>query len=149
MKQGTERTDVASRWLTVPRFFAVALGTAVVGAAVATVSAYVGGTILGGRLGGFGGFGVILLVMIVGYVLGVIGGLVITDKLIGYRGSGWLGIVGSVLGVGIMFGLVAEPLNVNLGLEGLIAGMIAVPALLGAIGFHIKRWREAGKEARG
>ena len=148
MKQGTERTGVASRWLAATRFIAMALGTAVVGAAVATASAYIGGTIMGGRLGGFGGLGVILLLMIVGYVLGVVAGIVITDKLIRYRGSVWLGIAGSVLGMGIMFGLVASPLNADVGLEGLLAGMIAVPALLGTIGFHIKRGRKAAREGK-
>ncbi len=54
--------------------------------------------------------------MIVGYVLGVIAGIVIADTLIGYRGSVSLGVVGSVLGMGTMFGLVAGPLNVDLGL---------------------------------
>lgn len=148
MRQGTEPTGVASRRLAATRFLAMTIGTAVVGAAVATASAYVGGMILGGRLGDFGSLGVILLVMMVGYVLGVIAGIVITHRLIGYRGSVWLGVVGSVLGIGIMLGLVAEPLNVNLGLEGLFAGMLAAPALLGAIGFHIRRWREGAKEAR-
>ncbi len=106
--QGTKRTDAASRRLAATRFLAVVIGTAVVGAAVATASAYVGGTILGSRLGDFGGLGVILLVMIVGYVLGVIAGIVVTHRLIGYRGSVWLGVVGSVLGIGIMLGLVAS-----------------------------------------
>ena len=46
----------------------------------------------------------------------------------------------------IMFGLVAEPLNVNVSPEELLAGMITAPALLGVIGFHIKCWRRAVKE---
>ncbi len=73
---------MASRRLAVTRFLAMAVGTAVVGAAIATAGAYVGGAIPGSRLGDLGDLGVVLLVMIVGYVLGVI-----ADKLIGYRGS--------------------------------------------------------------
>ncbi len=50
--------------------------------------------------------------------------------------------------MGAMFGLVAGPLNANVGLEGLLAGTIAAPPLLGTIGCHIKRWRKTIKEIR-
>ncbi len=39
-------------------------------------------------------------------------------------------------------------LSADVGLEGLLAGMITAPALLGAIGFYFKRWRKAAKEVR-
>jgi hypothetical protein len=75
---------------------------------------------------------------VVGYPIGVIIGLLLVDRLLHYRGSLWLGAVGSILGAALVIGL-AEPLGLNLSPELLWAGLLVLPPLLGAIGFHLKR----------
>ena len=122
-------------------FLGMAIGTASTGAVVAFLAAYIGGQVIGGRTFGFASLGIILLLMIIGYLTGVIVGIVLTDKVIHYRGSLLLAIPGSILGTGLVFILAADPLNLNPNIDILLACMGIGPPLLGTAGFHLGRKR--------
>ena len=120
-------------------FLAMVLGTGAVGAALATLAAFIGIRLLRGELPGLTVLGVFLLIVAVNHIAGVIIGIVVTDRVIHYRGSLWLGIAGSVIGVGPVIGLLALGANVTGGTLLICLGL--GPPLLGTAGFHLRRRR--------
>ena len=123
-------------------FLAMVLGTGAAGAALATLAAFIGIRLMRGELPGLAGLGVFLLLVVISHVAGVIIGIVATDRVIHYRGSLWLGITGSIIGVGPLAGLLALAANVTGGTLLVCLGL--GPPLLGTLGYHLKR-RRGGK----
>ena len=127
-------------------FAAVVLGVAVVGFLLGILAAVIGSSLLQDDLAGFGGIVGAIAGFVIGYPIGVILGLLLVGRLFHYRGSLWLGAVGSILGGALVIGL-AEPLGLNLSPGLLWSSFLVLPPLLGAIGFRLKRAsREASTE---
>ncbi len=119
-------------------FAVVVLGVAVVGLLLGILAALGGSFLLQDDLAGFGGLVGAIAGFVVGYPIGVIIGLLLVRRLFHYRGSLWLGAVGSILGAALVIGL-AEPLGLNLSPALLWASLLVMPPLVGAIGFRLKR----------
>lgn len=119
-------------------FAVVVLGVAVVGLLLGILAAVGGSFLLQDDLAGFGGIVGAIAGFVIGYPIGVIIGLLLVRRLFHYRGSLWLGAVGSILGGALVIGL-AEPLGLNLNPALLWASLLVLSPLLGAIGFHLKR----------
>ncbi len=119
-------------------FAVVVLGVAVVGLLLGILAAFVGASLLQDDVAGFGGIVGAIAGFVIGYPIGVILGLLLVSRLFHYRGSLWLGAVGSILGGALVIGL-AEPLSLNLSPGLLWASLLVLPPLLGTIGFHLKR----------
>jgi hypothetical protein len=114
-------------------------GTACTGAAFAYLAAFIGAQVLRGGSIGFASLGIVLLLMITGYLIGVIAGIVLTDRIIHYRGSLLLAVPGSILGCGVVFVLAADPLNLNPNIGVLVTCLCIFPPLVGTTGFHLGR----------
>ena len=127
------------------RFLAMALGLAVMGAGFGLLAALASGVALRRSAFGLAGLGVVILVMLAGYLAGVIVGVIVTDKVVHYRGSVWLGILGSIAGIGVSAGL-ALVLNVGLSPELLFGSIFAAIPLLGTAGFHLRRKAGGGRD---
>ena len=122
-------------------FLVMVLGTAAAGAALATLAAFIGVRLLRGELPGLAVLGVFLLLVAANHVAGVIIGIIVTDRAVHYRGSLWLGIAGSVLGVAPVIGLLALSANVTGGTLLICLGL--GPPLLGTAGFHLRKKRDS------
>lgn len=121
------------------RFIAQAIGVGIVGIIVGIACTLAGAFIMKGELSGFGGLAGALMGFIIGYPLGVIIGIVLINKVLHYRGSLLLGVIGSILGAFLTIGL-AEPLHLNLNSNILFGTFFLSVPLLGVIGFHLK-WK--------
>jgi len=122
-------------------FLAMALGTGGLGAALAALSAFMGVRMMRGELPGLTVLGLFLLIVAASHVAGVIIGIVFTHRALHYRGSLWLGVVGSILGAGLAIGLFFLAMNVNLPGTLLFVCLGVGPPLLGTAGFHLRRRR--------
>ena len=122
---------------TVARFIVTIIGLGIIGIIIGIVGALSGAFIMKGQLFGFGGLAGALMGMIIGYPIGVIIGIFLVNKVLHYRGSLLFGIIGSILGTFLIFGL-TEPLNLNINPNILfIVFFLSVP-LLCTTGFWLK-----------
>jgi hypothetical protein len=80
--------------------------------------------------------------MVLGYPLGVVLGIWVYSRVFRYPGSIWLGLLGAVGGIVLVFGL-AEPLNLNVNSDVMLGSYFIFTALLATWGFHAKK-RPAG-----
>ena len=138
-------------WRRTLAFLSMAFGLAVMGLGVGLLAAFVSGVALRRSAFGLAGLGVVMLVMMAGYLVGVIVGIIVTDKVVHHRGSIWLGVLGSIAGMGLAAGLagLAEPLNLNLAPGLLFGSVFAAIPLLGAAGFRLHPGRlRAGRLRR-
>ena len=126
-------------------FIGLVMGTALVGFVFGLIAAFIGASIFQGDSGGFGSPVGALAGMIIGYPIGVMIGIFVISKLLRYRGSLLLGVVGSILGVVIPIGL-AELLDLNANPDLLWVLILLMPPLLGTAGFHLMG-RRVTKEA--
>ena len=78
-----------------------------------------------------------LIGLIIGYPIGVIVGIIWTNKVRHYYGSLLFGVIGSILGTLLVIGL-EEPLNLNLDPIILFGTFFLVVPLLCVIGFYLK-----------
>ena len=120
-------------------FLGMVIGTAGTGAVASFLAAFIGGLVMRDRYAGFASLGIVLLLMILGYLAGVIVGIVLTDRVIHYRGSLLLAITGSIMGTGLVFVLAADPLNLNPNISILFTCLFVCPPLLAVTGFHLGR----------
>ena len=132
-------------WKKTLAFLAMALGLAVTGGLLGLLGAFASGVALRRSAFGLAGLGVVILVMLAGYLAGVIVGVVLTDKVVHYRGSVWLGILGSIAGMGITAAL-AGPLDLALSPELLFGSIFAAIPLLATAGFHLRRRKEGSRD---
>ena len=117
------------------------IGTAGIGAVIAFLSAFISGLVMREWNIGFASLGILLLLMIIGYLAGVIVGMVLTDRVIHYRGSLLFAIPASIMGTGLVFVLAADPLNLNPNISVLFTCLFLFPPLMGTTGFHLGRKR--------
>jgi hypothetical protein len=92
-----------------------------------------------------GSLGVAIVGVVISYPIGVIIGLLLVGRLFHYRGSLWLGAVGSILGGALGGALLIGPwYSFGLWYSSLSPGLeyisfLVLPPLLGTIGFRLKR----------
>ncbi len=120
------------------KFTGMMLGTAVIGLMVGFGLGFLLSRVLHNNFAGWGGLVGALMGMAIGYPLGVIIGQILTYALLHYRGSLWLGALGAVIGVVLVFGL-AEPLNLNLSPVVLQGAFLLLSPLLATAGYHLRR----------
>ena len=132
-------------WKKTLAFLAMALGLAVTGGLLGLLGAFASGVALRRSAFGLAGLGVVILVMLAGYLAGVIVGVIVTDKVVHYRGSVWLGILGSIAGMGVSAGI-AGLLSLNSGPELLFGSIFAAIPMLGTAGFHLRRKARGGRD---
>lgn len=113
------------------RFLGLAVGLALCGAVLAVVGALVGGNLLVDDL--FASFGLALLGILIGYVLGNTVGIILIRQFIIHHGSVLLGILGIIVGV-----VIATVLGVTVSPVFFYVGFGLVPVLCLA-GFYLKR----------
>ena len=124
-------------------FSGMFIGIALFGAVFGLLAALIGVQMLEGELAGFGGLVGAVAGMVIGYPVGVIIGIFLVNKLLRYRGSLLLGIIGGILGALIPIGL-AEPLGLSDNPDLLWAIILMAPPLLGTIGFHLRGRKNSG-----
>jgi hypothetical protein len=83
-----------------------------------------------------------LLGAIAGYTIGVAAGVTIAGRRLTGRGSAWLPLLGSVLGVALVM-LAAEPLGLNRNTAVMQAALAIVPPICATLAFNIRRLRPA------
>ena len=140
-KAKREQRLPASRTGKTIAFLGMLIGTAGIGGVIAFLSAFISGLVMREWNIGFASLGILTLLMIFGYLAGVIVGIVLTDKVINYQGSLLFAIPGSIIGTGLVFVLAADPLNLNPAIGILFICLFLFPPLLGTIGFHLGRKR--------
>ena len=86
---------------------------------------------------GLDGLAGALMGLIIGYPVGVIIGIIWTNKVRHYYGSLLFGAIGSILGTVLAIGL-EEPLNLSLDPIVLFGTFFVIVPLLGVIGFYLK-----------
>ncbi len=99
-----------------------------------------------------GSLGGVIVSVVIGYPIGVILGLLLVGRLFHYRGSLWLGAVGSILG-GALGGalLIGSWYPFGLWYSSLSPGLeytsfLVLPPLLGTTGFHLRRASRGSRE---
>ena len=139
---------VSPLWRKALYFLAMAFGLAVAGVGFGLLAAFASGVALRRSAFGLAGLGVVLLVMMAGYLVGVIVGVIVTDRVVHHRGSIWLGVLGSIAGMGLAAGLamLAEAQNLNLPPELLFGSVFAAVPLLATAGFRLRGRSRAAKE---
>jgi len=124
-------------------FGAMVIAIAIIGVIFGFLAALIGSQILGDGGGGFGGLVGALAGMVIGYPIGVVIGIFFINKVLHYRGSILMGIIGAVLG-GVLPVALAELLGLNNNTDLLWALILLLPSLFGAIGFHLGRALRGG-----
>ncbi|HEY91634.1 MAG TPA: hypothetical protein G4O07_07345 [Dehalococcoidia bacterium] len=143
LKEKRAKRLPASRTGKTIAFLGMVIGTAGTGAVIAFLAAFISGLVMRGWNIGFASLGILLLLMILGYLAGVIVGIVLTDKVFHYRGSLLFAIPGSIMGTGLVFVLAADPLNLDPAISILFTCLFLFPPLLGTTGFHLGRKRNS------
>jgi hypothetical protein len=124
-------------------FGGMVIAIAIIGIIFGFLAALIGSQILGDEVGGFGGLVGALAGMVIGYPIGVVIGIFFINKVLHYRGSILMGIIGAVLG-GVLPVALAEPLGLNNNPDLLWALILLLPSLSGATGFHLGRALRGG-----
>ena len=114
-------------------FIRTAFGIGILGIIVGIAGAIFGAS----RMSGLDGLALALIGLIIGYPIGVIIGIIWTNKVRHYYGSLLFGVIGSILGTLLVIGL-EEPLNLNLDPIILFGTFFLVVPLLCVIGFYLK-----------
>ncbi|MCK4825058.1 hypothetical protein KA005_55435 [bacterium] len=130
------RKDSATTAGKIGKFIKITLGTAIVGISIGLIAVLAVALFMKESVG-FAALGLALAGVLVGYPVGVIVGIILTKKVFHFRGSLFLGILGSVLGVVITMGA-AEPLNLNTNPNILFAVFFLSVPILCTIGFLLK-----------
>ncbi|MBN1189255.1 MAG: hypothetical protein JXA46_05830 [Dehalococcoidales bacterium] len=120
------------------RFILMMISLAVVGVVFATAGALIGGKIIGPNDMEFGGLGLAIGGALVGYLLGIIAGLLLVKALFRRKGSVLLGILGAVIGT-IATVFLAGPLNLNSNINLLIGFYMLLVTGLSAGALSLKR----------
>ena len=113
-------------------------GLGIAGIVIGFLGALIIALILRGDSFGMGALGLALGGIIIGYPVGVIIGIILIKKVLHYRGSLLLGILGSILGVVMTIGI-AEPFNLNLNPNLLFGVLFLSVPTFGIVGFLLKR----------
>ncbi len=123
-------------------FSSMVIGTALVGLVFGFAAALIVASALPPDMGRLGGA---IVGVVIGYPIGVIIGLLLVGRLFHYRGSLWLGAVGSILG-GALGGalLIGSWYPFGLWYSSLSPGLeyisfSVLPPLFGTTGFHLRR----------
>ena len=120
------------------RFVVKMIGLAVIGIAFAIAGAFFGGRVLGSDVVGFGGLGLAIGGILIGFPLGTIVGLIILRKLFHQKGSLWLGMLGAIIGT-ISTAFLSVALNLNAHVNLLFGVFITIVPALTLGGFYLKK----------
>ncbi len=122
-------------------FLGMVLGTTIVGLGFGLAAGLALAFVLRDTLFGFGALTGAFLGVIAGYPVGVIVGIVIAHRLIRYRGSPWLGLLGTALATASIIVLFIEPLEQYVYPTVVFSVFFAGAPIFGTIGFHLRRKR--------
>ncbi|MDD4923897.1 MAG: hypothetical protein PHF74_03555 [Dehalococcoidales bacterium] len=114
------------------------IGIAVAGAVFGILSAFILSRLMEDGYAGWGGLVGAIMGLAFGYPVGVFLGIVIFKRLLHYKGSLILGLVGVIVGGALPF-ILAEPLGLNNYTDLLWACIIISSPLLGTVGFNLRK----------
>ena len=123
------------------------IGIAFTGFVIGGIFALIGSLVMKNTLFGFGGMVGGIGGLVIGYPIGVIGGIIIFRYWIRYNGGIIPGILGSLLGAVIIMVLVV-PLKINLPVVWTMTLYLVITPLFGTIGFYLGRKTERKKKHR-
>jgi hypothetical protein len=135
-------SQLSSRPTTALQLLAEAAGGVLAGLACAALLGLIAARLFAGTSGGWGDLVGALLGSIAGYIIGVTAGVTIAGRRLTGRGSAWLPLIGSVLGVALVM-LAAEPLGLNRNTAVMQAALAIVPPICATLAFNIPRMRRA------
>ena len=118
------------------KFILTAIGLGITGIIFGIAGAYVGGSVIGDDAAAFGALGLAISGLLLGYIIGIVVGILLIKRFLYRNGSLMFGIAGGVIGATITI-LASVPLNPSvLIFSGVFFFIIPVFCLAG---FHLKR----------
>ena len=117
-------------------FLGMIFGIGLCGLIVGLLAAFIGATILGDGVAGFGRLVGALAGVVIGYPIGVIIGILLINKLLHHSGSLKFGILGVIIGWLAVIGL-SQTLDIVNDSDLIFILVLIAPPLFGAIGFHL------------
>ena len=120
------------------RFALMTIGLGVLGIIFGVAGALIGGKLLGDDSLSFGALGLAIGGSLIGYLVGILVGIVLIKKVFHRQGSLLFGILGAFIGV-IITVLVAIPLTLNSNASAIVVIFCLGVPLVSMAGFHLNR----------
>jgi hypothetical protein len=124
--------------MTIFRFIIMVIILAAVGVSFAIAGMFIGGKMLGSNAAEFGALGLAIGGAGVGYLLGIMVGILLIKKFIYRKGSLLLGIFGAIIGIAITT-ILAGPLNLFSNSTLFIVAYLIIVTGLSIGGLYLKR----------